>query len=216
MGKKHKDKSSKSKKKSKAVSVVDSDTESQAEPETESITEPETETETETESIQYAEHVTAEDVMELINTLSHDLNKLEQSNQSLQQQIAQSQKAPQRQHTVLKIIAIILGIGIIAVGYSSAKINSRMNENTGMGIDSTDLDKMTSRITTMDTSIEAMSNDINKINTSLVKLSTDVTTINQNVNKVASDVYKIHTITASTTQPNNRYMCRPMEPWPRW
>ena len=193
---------------------MDSDTESQAEPETESITEPETETET--ESIQYAEHVTAEDVMELINTLSHDLNKLEQSNQSLQQQIAQSQKAPQRQHTVLKIIAIILGIGIIAVGYSSAKINSRMNENTGMGIDSTDLYKMTSRITTMDTSIESMSNDINKINTSLVKLSTDVTTINQNVNKVASDVNKIHTSTASTTQPNTRYMGRPMEPWPRW
>jgi archaellum component FlaC len=213
MGKK-KDKASKSKKKSKTDIVV--------EPESKIIEDIAAESEaiqdieSEAESIQYAEHVTAEDVMELINTLSQDLNKLEQSNQSLQQQIAQSQKAPQRQHTVLKIIAIILGIGIIAVGYSSAKINSRMNENTGTGIDSTDLDKMTSRITNMDTSIEAMSNDINKINTSLVKLSTDVTTINQNVNKVASDVNKIHTSTASTTQPNTRYMGRPMEPWPRW
>lgn len=208
MGKK-KDKASKSKKKkSEIASVIEAETEAEAE------TEVEPEVELEAESIQYAEHVTAEDVMELINTLSQDLNKLEQSNQSLQQQIAQSQKAPQRQHTVLKVIAIILGIGIIAVGYSSAKINSRMDEN--MGVTSTDLDKTTSRITTLNTSIESMSSDINKINASLGKLSADVTTINQNVNKVASDVSKINTSTASTAQPNTRYMARPMEPWPRW
>jgi len=208
MGKK-KDKASKSKKKkSEIASVIEAETEAEAE------TEVEPEVELEAESIQYAEHVTAEDVMELINTLSQDLNKLEQSNQLLQQQIAQSQKAPQRQHTVLKIIAIVLGIGIIAVGYSSAKINSRMDEN--MGIASTDMIKMTSRIQTMDTSIDSMTNDINKINASLGKLSADVTTINQNVNKVASDVSKINTSTASTAQPNTRYMARPMEPWPRW
>ena len=212
MGKKHKDKASKSKNKSKTDIVV--------EPESEIIEDIAAESETiqdieaEAESIQYAEHVTAEDVMELINTLSQDLNKLEQSNQSLQHQIAQSQKAPQRQHTVLKIIAIILGIGIIAVGYSSAKINSRMDEN--MGVTSADMDKTTSRITALNTSIESMSSDINKINTNLGKLSVDVTTINQNVNKVASDVNKINTSTASTTQPNTRYMGRPMDPWPRW
>ena len=200
MGKK-KDKASKSKKKSETASVIESESE--------------TEIEAEAESIQYAEHVTAGDVMELINTLSQDLNKLDKSNQLLQQQIAQSQKAPQRQHTMLKIITIILGIGIIAVGYSSAKINSRMNENTGMSIDSTGMDKMTSRITTMDTSIQSMSSDINKMNTSLGKLSADVTTINQNVNKMASDVNKINTSTASTSH-NTRYMGRPMEPWPRW
>ncbi len=207
MGKK-KDKASKSKKKSKTVSVVESDTESLVEPETESVAE------AETESIQYAEQVTAEDVMELINTLSQDLNKLDESNQLLQQQVAQSQKSPQRQHTALKIIIVILGIGIIAVGYSSAKINSRMDEN--MGVTSTDLDKTTSRITSLNTSIESMSSDINKINASLGKLSADVTTINQNVNKVASDVSKINTSTASTAQPNTRYMARPMESWPRW
>lgn len=205
MGKK-KDKASKSKKKSEITSVIEPDSE----------TEVESEVESETESIQYAEQVTAGDVMELISTLSQDLSKLDESNQLLQQQVAQSQKAPQRQHTVLKIIAIILGIGIIAVGYSSAKINSRMNENTGTGIDSTDMDKMTSGITTMDTSIQSISSDINNINASLGKLSTDVTTINQNVNKVASDVNKINTSTASTSPPATRYMRRPMEPWPRW
>ena len=214
MGKK-KDKASKSKKKkSEIASVIEAETEAEAEAEAE------VEVESEAESIQYAEHVTAGDVMELINTLSQDLNELDKSNQSLQQQIAQSQKAPQRQHTVLKIIAIILGIGIITVGYSSAKINSRINEHMGMnmgtGVDSTDMDKMTSHITTMDTSIESMSSDINNINTSLGKLSADVTTINQNVNKVASDVSKINTSTASTTPPVTRYMGRPREPWPRW
>jgi len=167
------------------------------------------------ESIQYAEQVTAADVMELINTLSQDLNRLDESNQSLQQQVAQSQKAPQPQNTILKIITIILAIGIVTVGYSSVKINSRTNENTGMVIDSADMDKMASRITTMDTSIQSMNSDINKINASLGKLTADVTTLNQSVNKVASDVNKINTSTASQPQ-HNQYMARPMEPWPRW
>ena len=203
MGKK-KDKAAKSKKKkSETASVV--------EPESESIQD----IEAEPESIQYAEHVTAEDVMELINTLSQDLNRLDESNRLLQQQVAQSQKAPQPQNTMLKIITIILAIGIVTVGYSSVKINSRMNANTGTGIDSTDMDKMTSRITTMDASMQSMTSDIDKINASLGKLTADVTTLNQNVNKVASDVSKINTSTASQPQ-HNQYMARPMEPWPRW
>lgn len=206
MGKK-KDKASKSKKKSKTVSVVESDTESLVEPETESVAEPDT------ESIHYADHVNAADVMELINTLSDDLNRLEESNQLLQQQVAQNQNAAQPKHTVFKIITVILGIGIIAIGYTSAKINTRMDQN--IGIASTDLDKVTSRIKTMDTSIVSMSSDINKINTNLGKLTADVTTINQNINKIASDVTRINTDTA--TRPNNtQYMARPMDPWQRW
>ena len=201
MGKK-KDKAAKSKKKKSATASV-------VEPESESIQD----IEAEPESIQYAEHVTAEDVMELINTLSQDLNRLDESNRLLQQQVAQSQKAPQPQNTMLKIITIILAIGI--VGYSSVKINSRMNANTGTGIDSTDMDKMTSRITTMDASIDSMTNDIDKINASLGRLTADVTTLNQNVNKVASDVSKINTSTASQPQ-HNQYMARPMDPWQRW
>ena len=208
MGKK-KDKSSKSKKISKAPSVVESDTETLVEPETESIEEPEA------ENIQYAEQVTAADVIELINTLSQDLNRLDESNQSLQQQVAQSQKAPQPQNTILKIITIILAIGIVTVGYSSVKINSRTNENTGTSIDSAGMDKMASRITTVDTSIQSMTSDIDKINASLGKLTADVTTLNQNVNKVASDLNKINTSTASQPQ-HNQYRARPMEPWPRW
>jgi len=116
----------------------------------------------------------------------------------------------------LYIIALVLVIGIIAVGYSSAKINSRMDENMGMGIASTDLDETASRINTLNTSIESMTGDLNTIKASLDKLSTDVTTINQNVNKVASDVNKINTSTASTTQPNTRYTGRPIDSWPRW
>ena len=207
MGKK-KDKASKSKKKFKSPSVEESDIETLEEPETESIEEPEV------ESIRYAEQVTAEDVMELISTLSHDLNRLDESNQLLQQQVAQSQKAPQRQHTVFKIITIILGIGIIAIGYTSAKINSRMNEN--MGIDSTDMDKMASRITTMDTSIKSLTSDINKINASLGELSASVTTINQNVDKVAGNVNKLNTSTASKPQQSTQYTGYPMDPWRRW
>lgn len=209
MGKK-KDKAKKAKKakmKAKQALEVGHDAKSPVEPEIEAVAEPEP------ESIQYAEYVTAEDVMELINTLSRDLNKLDESNQLLQQQVAQSQKAPQRQHTILKIITLILGIGIIAVGYSSAKVNSRMNEN--IGVTSADLDKTTSRINTMSASIKSLTSDINDINTSLGKLSADVTTINQNVNKVVSDVSKINTSTASKPH-NTEYKGRPMDrryPW---
>ena len=201
MGKK-KDKAAKSKKKKSDMASV-------AVPESESIQD----IEAGPESLQYAEQVTARDVMELINTLSHDLNRLDESNQLLQQQLAQNQNAPQRQLTILKIITVILGIGIIAIGYSNAKINARMDEN--MGFASTDMFKMTSRVTTMDTSIQSMTSDIDKINASLGKLTADVTTLNQNVNKVASDVNKINTGTASQPQ-HNQYSARPMEPWPRW
>ena len=199
---KNKGKASKSKKKKSEIASV-------GEPESKSIQD----TEPEPESIHYAEHVTAEDVMELINTLSQDLNRLDESHQLLQQQIAQSQKVSQPKNTMLKIITVVLGIGIIAVGYSSAKINARMDEN--MGVASTDMIKMTSRIKTMDTSIDSMTGDLNKINTSLGKLTADVTTLNQNVNKIASDVTRINTDTAS--KPNNtQYMARPMDPWQRW
>jgi archaellum component FlaC len=198
MGKK-KDKAAKSKKKSESAPAVEAGVE----------------VESEAESIQYAEQVTAADVMELINTLSQDINRLDESNQLLQQQVAQSRKAPQPQNTILKIITIILAIGIVTVGYSSVKINSRTNENTGTGIDSAGMDKMASRITTMDTSMQSMTSDIDRINTSLDKLTADVTTLNQNVNKVASDLSKINTSTSSQPQ-HNQYMARPMEPWPRW
>jgi hypothetical protein len=201
MGKK-KDKAAKSKKKK-------SETASAMEPEAESIQD----IEPEPESLQYAEQVTAEDVMELVNTISQDLNRLDESNQLLQQQVAQSQNAPQPKNTILKIITIILGIGIIAIGYSNAKINARMDEN--MGFASTDMVKMTSRITIMDTSIQSMTSDIDKINASLGKLTADITALNQNVNKVASDVKQINTSTASQPQ-HNQYMARPVEPWPRW
>jgi archaellum component FlaC len=198
MGKK-KDKASKSKKKSESAAAIEAGVE----------------VESEAESIQYAEQVTAADVMELINTLSQDINRLDESNQLLQQQVAQSRKAPQPQNTILKIITIILAIGIVTVGYSSVKINSRTNENTGTGIDPAGMDKMASRITTMDTSMQSMTSDIDRINTSLDKLTADVTTLNQNVNKVASDLSKINTSTSSQPQ-HNQYMARPMEPWPRW
>lgn len=151
--------------------------------------------ETGSESIQYAEYVTAEDVMELINSLEQGLDKLDKSNQLLKQQIAQQQKTPQRNSVVLRITSIILAIGIIAVGYSSARLSSRMDES--MGIVLADMDKLTSRINTMNASIEPMNIDIKNINTDLNSMSAHVSAINQNVNKVVDDVNKINTSTTN-------------------
>ncbi len=191
MGKK-KDKASKSKKK-KPESVA--------------------EVETGSESIQYAEYVTAEDVMELINSLEQGLDKLDKSNQLLKQQIAQQQKIPRRNSAALKVITIILAIGIIAVGYSSARLSARMDES--MGTISADMDKLTSRVNIMNASIEPMNIDIKNINTGLNRMSADVSTINQNVNKVVDDVNKINTVTTNELY-DSRRMGQPMYNTSTW
>jgi uncharacterized protein YoxC len=165
------------------------------------------------DSIEFAEYVTAADVMELINSLEQGLDKLDKSNQLLKEQIVQNQKSPQRQEPILKIITLVLGIGIIALGYHSAKTNSRMDEH--MGIVSTDMGRMSSRIKSMNSSIESTTGDINNINTRLGTLSTDVSTINQSVDKLATDVNRTNASTSSTPQ-NTRYRGRTTDPRMQW
>jgi len=201
MGKKHKDKASKSKKKSKKDIVM--------EPESGSIQD----IEDESESIQYSEQVTAEDVMELVNTLSTNLDQLNSSNQSLQQQIAQNHKTSQRQYTVFSIIALILVVGIVTVGYTTTDVKSGRADNND--IISASMNEMTGQINSMNNSIASMSRDLNNLTTSLNTVSANVTRINQNVNKVATDVSKINAATASKPAAT-RYMGRPMDPRMPW
>ncbi len=200
MGKKHKDKSSKSKKKKATPEAV-------VEAETESIeytdadagrSEP-----TETEGIQYADYVNAADVMELIDSLSQDLDQLNNSNQTLQQQISQNQKTLQRHNTVFNIVALILVVGIVTIGYNSAANNSDTTDN-GDTV-SAGMSEMKGQINNMNSSIGSMSSAMNKLDTKLNTLSSSVTQISQGVSKLATDVSKINT--AATSQP------QPYDPW---
>jgi len=200
MGKK-KDKAAKAKKKKSGKGpVLEAETSSSiapAEPEPEPEPEPESESEAEPEArgIQYAEHVTAQDVMELVNSLSHDIERLDKSNQALQRQVAQNQKSPQLQYMLLAVITLIMGVGIVTAGYYSARANARIDDS--MSIVSTRLERMKAQVESMSTSMSTMSSDMSSLNTTLVNLSANLTTIEQDINKVASDVGKLNTGTAS-------------------
>ena len=193
MGKK-KDKASKSKKKKSAAEpLLPTETESiePAEPEFEIVSEPVSET----RDNPYTEYVSAQDVMELIDSLGHDLEQIEKSNQSLQQQIARNQNSPQPPYRLFAAIFLILGIGVVTVGYYSARANSLLDET--MVITSTRIDNMEAQVESMNASIRSMPADMNRLNTTLNSLSAALTTLDKNVNKVASDVSKINTNTAS-------------------
>ena len=197
MGKK-KDKAAKAKKKKSGKGpVLEAETSSiaPAEPEPEPEPESESEAEPEARGIQYAEHVTAQDVMELVNSLSHDIERLDKSNQALQRQVAQNQKSPQLQYMLLAVITLIMGVGIVTAGYYSARANARIDDS--MSIVSTRLERMKAQVESMSTSMSTMSSDMSSLNTTLVNLSANLTTIEQDINKVASDVGKLNTGTAS-------------------
>lgn len=209
MGKK-KDKASKSKKKKSAEEQM-----LEAEPENIEPAESEPEEETtpvyETVDNAYAEYVSARDVMELVNSLSHDLEQLDKSNQSLQQQVAQNQKSPQPPYMLFAVIALILGTGVVTVGYYSARANSRIDEN--MRIATTRIDSMKVQVESMNSSMSSMSGDMNRLNTTLKNLSATITTLDKNVNKVASDVGKINTDTASKPSYDPYRMGYTRSPW---
>jgi len=201
MGKK-KNKASKSKKKrSEAEPVVKTESRSieQAVPESDNIA--------------YAEYVSARDVMELVDSLSHDIEQLDKTSQSLQKEIAQHHDRPHRQLTALMIIGLILGIGIITVGYNTAKVSSLMDKN--MSIVSTRIDRMKLQLETMNTSMDSMSGDLHKLNTRLDNLSVNVSTVEQSVSKVAEGVDKINKGTSSRTF-DTRYLGRPVDPRSPW
>jgi hypothetical protein len=187
MGKK-KDKASKSKKKKSSNEPVLETETSIIEPKE---PEPEHESESEPGNIQYAEYVTAQDVVELVDSLSHDIEQLDKTNQSLQKEITQNHKKPQWQSTALLIIALILGIGIFTVVYTTAKVNALMDQN--MGIVSARIDNMKLQLETMNTSMISMSGDLNTLNTRLDVLSANVSTVDQNVAKIATDASAITT-----------------------
>ena len=145
----------------------------------------------------YVEYVTTEDVMELVNSLDQNLDQLDKSTQALQQQIAQNQKSMQRQLLLFKIIALILIIGTITVGYTSARSGSRTTRN--VDIVSAGMDEMRSQVKSMNASIAKINRDIDKLELKLNTLSANVIRIDQSVSKMAKEVSNINSNTNRPT-----------------
>ena len=164
-------------------------------------------------SIEYAERVTAQDVMELVDSLSHDLQQLNTSHQHLRQQIAKYQDTPKQRPMVYMAIAMIFGIGITAGGYFSTKTSTRIDKN--MDVVSTRIDIMKAEVDLMNKSVTSLSSDLKRVNTAQTELTTNISTIDQNLSQVTSDVDKINTDIASLTT-DTRRTYRPIDPWYSW
>ena len=199
MGKKR-DKTKKSTKKNNAKSVME------AEPDNTQPVEPVYENAT------YDEYVTAEDVMALINSLEHGLERLDQSNQQLQQRISQLQSKPQGHDGLLRFFTVILVVGILVTGYYAFRTNALIEKYDTIA--SADIDRITARIDAIDITNRTISSDMNNFNSSLELLSANMAAINQNVSKVAGDVSKINTGGVST--PYNRSVGRPLDNRQQW
>jgi prefoldin subunit 5 len=202
MGKK--DKADKSKKKKNKTGAV-------AEPESEAI-QPAA-AEPEAGNTQYDEYVTAADVMALISSLEQGLDRLEISNQMLQQRIAQLHPAPRRHKGALGFFALILVVGILVTGYYGFRMNANIEENGANS--AADINRISARIDTIDASIRTISSDLNNFNSSLELLSANMSTINQNVNNIASSARKLDAGAAGSSY-DSRYYARPQitrQPW---
>jgi prefoldin subunit 5 len=200
MGKK-KDKTKKSTKKNNAESVMEAETDN---------TQP---VEPGSENAIYEEYVTAEDVMALINSLEQGLDRLDKSNQLLQQRISQLQSKPQRHDGLLRLLSFILVVGILVTGYYAFRTNAFIEKNSTIA--APEVDRITTRIDAVDASIRTISSDLDNFNSSLELLSANMAAINQNVSKVAGDVSKINT-GGDVSTPYNRYGGRPLDNRQQW
>lgn len=158
----------------------------------------------ESDNIEYAEQVTAGDVLELINTISHDLDQVNASNQSLHRQIQANQKESQRLHTVFMVVTLVLVVSIVTIGYSTAKTSTGQTGNSDAV--STGMSEMKGQINKVNSAIGSLSSDMIQIDNKLDTLSANVAGVNKIVNKLTEDVGKIDS--KNTNQPYDPWRTR--------
>ena len=132
------------------------------------------------------EYVTREELKELIHTLNKGLELRDQSNKLLQQQIESNQRILHRRGKWVSYTLILLGIGILTLGYSAGSIMYNMDR--AMKIVSTNMDEMRDFMSTMSTQMTSMSNHIDEMEDGISKLSTNVNNIDSNVSHMSRDM----------------------------
>ena len=131
-------------------------------------------------------YVTTEEMMELIHTLNRGLELRDQSNRLLQQQIDTNQRILRRRGKWVSYVIILLGIGILTLGYSGGSIMYNMDQ--AMKIVSVNMDEMRDFMATMSTQMTAMASEIDEMEDGIGTMSRDVNSINTNVGYMSRDV----------------------------
>lgn len=170
-------------------------------------------TEPDSENIQVAEYVTVGEMMDLINTLNQELEQRAKASEQLQQQMTRNQNSVRGQYKILKAITIILVIGVIAVGYNTVKISSRVQQHVDSV--STDMGRLTSRIESMNASIQSINSDIDSMSNGLGKMSADISRMNRDIDKLSKEVNTINANTAGKAN-ETQYRGYPTDPRYRW
>lgn len=153
------------------------------------------------------EHVTVDDMYELLNVLSDGLasrdkvvDLLQYEIELNQQQIEQNKKILDKRGIIYKLIFALLALGVLAVGYDQHSIIKTFELD--MNIISRDMSVMMVEMTEMRKAIISMSEDIDS-------MSTDFSHVARDVNSISHGVYGM----SYDTRQMNRTMNTMSPPW---
>ena len=139
------------------------------------------------------QHVTVEDMHELMMILRDGLASRDKSVDYLQKQIALNQEQIEQNKKILakrgliyKLTFVLLAIGVLVVGFDQHTIVRSFDKD--MTNVSKDMDKMLIEMTAMRKAIEAMSVDMHSMSTDFSSVSKGVSSIDNSVISIRYDV----------------------------
>ena len=171
-----------------------------------------------------SEHVTVDDMHELLLILRQGLSSRDKSVDYLQKQIALNQEQIEQNKKILakrgiiyRLIFGLLALGVLVVGFDQHTIVKSFDKD--MTNVSKDMDFMLVEMTAMRRSMEAMSADMHSMSTDFSSVSNDVSSINKSVVTISHDVksmaHGVRGMSYDTHQMNRNMddMVPPFSPW---
>ena len=156
------------------------------------------------------QHVTVDDMHELLLILRQGLSSRDKSVDYLQKQIAlnqeqieQNKKILAKRSIIYKLTFALLAIGVVVVGFDQHTIVKSFDKD--MTNVSKDMDKMLLEMTAMRKAIESMSNDFSQVSTDVSSIDKSVGSMSQGVRGMSYDTYEM-----------NRSMDTMTPPWSPW
>jgi uncharacterized protein YoxC len=170
------------------------------------------------------EHVTVDDMHELLIILREGLASRDKSVDYLQKQIALNQEQIEQNKKILakrgliyKLTFVLLAIGVLVVGFDQHTIVKSFDKD--MTNVSRDMDKMLIEMTAMRKAMEAMSTDMHSMSTDFSSVSKGVSSIDNSVISIRHDVktmaHGVRGMSYDTHQMNRNMddVIPPFSPW---
>jgi uncharacterized protein YoxC len=164
-----------------------------------------------------SEHVTVEDMHELLSILRGALDSRDKVVDHLQTQISLNQKQVEQNKKILakrgifyRLLFGLLALGVLVVGFDQHTIIKSFDKD--MTNVSKDMDKMLVEMTAMRKAIESMSTDMHSMSGDFSKVSTGVTSIDKSVGSISHGVRGISYDTRQMNR-NINNMTPPFSPW---